>query len=80
MKQGIGIEGEMWGDYIHLKGVAEERKGNVQALRLWDTLPTCLGWQNLFKITSYKILFYVLQRDLNLLHIENPLDLLSDVF
>lgn len=31
---------------VHLTRVAGETKGNVQGLKLWDTLPNCLGGQN----------------------------------
>lgn len=77
MKEGRGVGGGMWGDYIYLKGVAGERKGNVQALRLWDTLPTCLGWQNQCHLLKSHLtgFSYAQQQDQNLLHIGNCINL-----
>lgn len=63
----------MSGDYIHLKGVAGERKGNVQALGLWDTLPTCLGSHNQCRLLNLFLQdFFCLPAGPDSVDIENP--------
>lgn len=85
VKEGRGVGGGTWGDYIvlHLTRVAGETKGNVQVLRLWDTLPNCLGGQNqchLFSFfTSYRI-FYACKQEQQLLEVQIPLVLWPNVY
>lgn len=53
MKEGRVVGGRNGGRLHTSERSCKERKGNVQALGLWDTLPTCLGWQNECRLLNH---------------------------